>query len=146
MALLPIVLATFFKVLTSLLSLALALVILLKNFLNLKTLLAWFKTFLNCLKVFNKRLFFLEIFFGDFLAVFFWVFLAFFFGEVFLGRIDRGSRRRGVVPLTGVRAQRPPPATVAWTRSGQFWKLLRIRPTARPSISKGSPGSTTMVG
>ena len=29
---------------------------------------------------------------------------------------------------------------------GYISMLLRIRPTARPSISKGSPGCTTMVG
>ena len=53
---------------------------------------------------------------------------------------------RGFVPGPGAGGtQRPPPAVAAPT-GGQFWKLLRIRPTARPSISKGSPGSTTMVG
>ncbi len=53
---------------------------------------------------------------------------------------------RGFVPGPGpvARNARHP----QWRRrpGGQFWKLLRIRPTARPSISKGSPGSTTMVG
>ncbi len=41
--------------------------------------------------------------------------------------------------------KRPPPAGATQTVVGQFWKLLRISPTARPSISKASPGSTTMV-
>lgn len=40
-------------------------------------------------------------------------------------------------------AKRPPPvARVGWSYISM---VLRIKPTARPSISKGSPGSTTIV-
>ena len=40
-------------------------------------------------------------------------------------------------------AQRPPPATAQRTYMSM---VLRIRPTASPSMAKGSPGSTTMTG
>jgi hypothetical protein len=41
-------------------------------------------------------------------------------------------------------ARRPPPA---WRAAVRYISMvLRIRPTARPSISKGSPGCTVITG
>ncbi|MEY2802199.1 MAG: hypothetical protein RL513_1784, partial [Pseudomonadota bacterium] len=46
-----------------------------------------------------------------------------------------------------VMATRHTPATWGHSVYVRYMSMvLRIRPTARPSISKGSPGSTTMVG
>ena len=54
----------------------------------------------------------------------------------------------GMCPVRTAEARwtkRPPPAEATKTGCGQSWKLLRMRPTARPSISNASPGSTMMV-
>lgn len=61
------------------------------------------------------------------------------------GRIADEARCARVMASLAIR---PPPGAGAESeqRRAYISMVLRIRPTARPSISKGSPGCTTMVG